>query len=378
MGKTVFDDISEENIITQKRKTVLGKKSRDQGMSDVSSEEETNVVKEIPSVQDPLAVSLNNLGQNMLEGFKLMKNSFDNLGKNLAKDLGHQMSERLDPIVEYISCGMPQEDEFEDDENDKESGKDYENDSDEEFFDEISGENTSGEKIGPNVKPQLAKIMDDILQSKMSNEAAKEKEDKYPRPENVKFAAVPKTNSPVWDAIRLETKRSDLKVQNVQKNVLKSSLPIAQVIEELYKHRNEPDQIDVKSIITTLTDSVRFLGSANVQCNKIRKELIKKDLPRNMKGLCRESEDVSADLLFGTDLKTKIKEVSELNKIRGKFNPNNFGNRGGYRGRGKFPKRGNFNRAQRKYNPMGKPNFYNHNNAAKNGGSSKAAHSNKA
>ena len=68
----------------------------------------------------------------------------------------------------------------------------------------------------------------------------------------------------------------------------------------------------------------------------VRKECIKSDLPRNMQGLCGEVTEFSPTYLFGEDLNNKIKQVSELNKVKNKFNfPYKGGNKsfkGGFHG----------------------------------------------
>ena len=94
-----------------------------------------------------------------------------------------------------------------------------------------------------------------------------------------------------------------------------------------------------------------------------------------MKGLCAVSEEYCPDLLFSKDLNSKIKEVSELNKIKKQVSnqPNPRGGKamrgrfGGSRGRGigpKFPRKGLPSR----------PKPYD----SKNGGSSKGTTSGKA
>ena len=153
---------------------------------------------------------------------------------------------------------------------------------------------------------------------------------------------------------------------------MKSALPIAQVMTELYENIDEPEKIDVNKIILTLSDSLSFIGSANVEMVKIRKNQLRKDLPKNMYGLCNESEEFSPNFLFGDDLKNKVKEVSELNKIKSKFSTENFrGKRGMARGRGRFNFRGS-SRGNRRYTP------YNKNYASKeskNGATSKSGSS---
>ena len=224
---------------------------------------------------------------------------------------------------------------FNDDRNMEEDESDGEGEPEQNIFSQISGDDSSREKLGAKINPQLASMMDQLLKTEMSPDMAKEKDSSYLRPKNVEFASPHKVNLPVWEVMNKWTRRSDVKLQNVQKNVLKSALPIAKVMEKLYERKDDPENLDINLLISTLADSVNFIGSANVELVKIRKDQIKRDLPKNMHGLCAESENFSPGLLFGDDLKTKVKEVSELNKIKNKFGNDNFrGKRGMLRGRG--------------------------------------------
>ena len=121
--------------------------------------------------------------------------------------------------------------------------------------------------------------------------------------------------------------------------MLKAVVPISQVIQSLYAQRDNPENIDAKELITSLTDSLAFLGCANVNLVAKRKDSIRPDLPKNMRGLCDESVEFSAESLFGDDLTGNVKEVNELNKLSGKFEKEfrypRRGVRGGFgRGRG--------------------------------------------
>ena len=169
----------------------------------------------------------------------------------------------------------------------------------------------------------------------------KEKYEKYLRPKNVEFLEVPKVNQPVWENLSQATRYYDKALQSIQKDFLRSSIPILSVMQKLNEAKEVLSQLDPKEIIRILSDSPVFIGSANVALVNRRRMQMKKDLPQNMQGLCREDSDFSGSNLFGENLNSKIKEVSELNKIskdiRGR-------GRGSYRGnRGRGPRnRGNY------------------------------------
>ena len=58
---------------------------------------------------------------------------------------------------------------------------------------------------------------------------------------------------------------SDSDMQKIQGNFLESAPPFTQVIGTLLEARGNPDKdLDIDSLITTLTDSLAFTGAANV------------------------------------------------------------------------------------------------------------------
>ena len=138
-------------------------------------------------------------------------------------------------------------------------------------------------------------------------------------------------------------------------------MPFANVMQTLYDNRETPEDLDINQLISQLADSLNFTGSANIQLVKARKEVIKTDLPKNMQGLCRDEDEPSPNLLFGDDLNSKIKEVSELNRISTKFTPAATGARNSSRGR-------TYNRGRRFFrNRFTKKSSFGQRNQPKNG-----------
>ena len=78
-------------------------------------------------------------------------------------------------------------------------------------------------------------------------------------------------------------KGTDKKLQDVQKQFLQSAVPIVSVIEEINRARSEGTEVDLTRMIATLSDSVAFLGSANVNMVQTRSDLIKDELGPNLK-----------------------------------------------------------------------------------------------
>ena len=184
------------------------------------------------------------------------------------------------------------------------------------IFTTISNTSDTGTDVGPALNADLANLLNKMLVEQMSDSTKKAKEDSYPHPQNVHSTKPPKTNRPVWEAMGGAARIMDAKLQDIQRDLLRSSLPIACVMGKLLDCQNDTATLNVPELLWMLSDSFKFLGTANVNLIKQRKEVIKHELPKTMQGLCRDPEDFSPSYLFGDNLNSKIKEVSELNKVK--------------------------------------------------------------
>ena len=269
------------------------------------------------------------------DGFTSMRESFLELGSKFAEAIGEKLD--ANNRVSHVDY----EDEYSEEEERQEDGLEEEEqvcETENDVFEKIAGAKEDQE-AGPAVQANLAKMMDKLLIYKLMGKEKEEKVDKYKRPQNVSYAKVPKTNPPIFDTLRVPAKRDDKHLQLIQSDVVKSSIPICQVMENLFQNKDTPSEIDAVQLIKTLSDSLNFIGSANVELVKMRKNIIKKELPSAMQGLCKEPESFSANFLFGDELNSKIKEVTELNKVKKQFDfPSSI--RGNFRGAGRGRGRG--------------------------------------
>ena len=264
----------------------------------------------------------NDMNKTMKDGFSSLKGAlleFGNMFKSVMEEPGEINEEQEEEDVDgERTSDVPG------------TGEDEDSD----VFNRIAGAKDENE-TGPAVQANLAKMMDKLLTLKMGGKDKEDKEEKYKRPQNIEFARVPKTNSPVFDSLRVPAKKIEKSLQGIQSDVVRSSLPICQVMETLFQNKDTPGEINAVKLIETLSDSLNFIGCANVGLIKMRKENIKKELPQNMQGLCRDPEVFSAKFLFGDELNDKIKEVTELNKVKNKFDKDSYSSRDNYRGAGR-------------------------------------------
>ena len=209
------------------------------------------------------------------------------------------------------------------------------------MFDELSYGIGSQAESGPAVRSSLAALSDKLLQSKIDESVIKEKHAEHLRPTNIEYLKVPQVNKPVWDNLGQATRIKESKLQNIQKDFLCSSIPVIKVMETIVDAKDDLGSLDVKTIVDNLKDALMFVGRANINMVKIRRENMKNDLPKHMQRLCSDSIEQSSAYLFGNDLNAAIKEVSELNKISATISRSNIPARGFRRGFPRYRGRGN-------------------------------------
>ena len=227
------------------------------------------------------------------------------------------------------------------------------------MFSTLANEVDCNSVLGPEVPRSLAQLADKLLKSKI-DPTNKDKYDKYRRPSNVEFLSSPPVNKPVWGNMSHSSKMLDNSLQTIQRDFLSSSIPVLKVMEQLNAAKDNLNTLDVTELIRTLSDSLSFIGTANVGMVQKRRSLVKQELPPSMHLLCQDSVEFSGSNLFGNCLSSDIKEISELNKIssqlRGRGRGISFRGRGtnllrGFRSRG-IQKRGFRGRLSRRFPPV--------------------------
>ena len=234
----------------------------------------------------------------MKEGFSTLQNSFANLGQEIAEQVTAGLCEDQEQgmeDVDVIECANES--------------------NDVNLFDSISNEFSAEENLGTAVSPEIAKLVNSTLSTK-NDGTLKLRDEKYPRPANLEFVQSPKINKPVWNGMKAKDRGVDAQLQEVQKDFLKSTLPIVKVMEELNEAReNKNISLNLEEVIKTLSDSLVFLGSANVKMVKTRKEIIKEDISAKFRGICNSEIPFTGPLLFGDNFLQQLKEVTDANKV---------------------------------------------------------------
>ena len=106
------------------------------------------------------------------------------------------------------------------------------------FFMKLSKGFSSTDPVGPDVYVNLAELVNTMLSIKPNEASMKSRNDTHLRPSNGSFMEVPKLNKEIWGYLSASQRANDVALQEVQKDILKSVIPVVKVIETLYKEKD--------------------------------------------------------------------------------------------------------------------------------------------
>lgn len=273
---------------------------------------------------------LSELASLLTKGFEGLQKSIENLGDNVAKQVTANMEER-----EAYCMEVDEESDYSEDLAEKNNDEILNEEND--LFKSLMEDFNVDGKIGKPVNSSLAELCNKLLKSKMDKAVEQQKSETYVRPKNVEYVNTPATNKIVFDSLNHSTKMTDVNLQLIQKCFLSSVIPLVGILNDMAQNDLNLEKMNANDIIKKITDSIAFIGSANTNMIKTRKQLMKRDLPTRMQGICNDGSDFSAEWLFGDNLSSKVKELSELNRVSSGFRRAGFrnpgrGSRGNFRG----------------------------------------------
>ena len=119
----------------------------------------------------------------------------------------------------------------------------------------IAAEYNLDEQCEEEISPKLADIVNKLLRNRLTEDKLKEKLTQSTRPKNCDNTTGIKVNAEIWPKLQPSTRSYHIKMQRVQNTLLKATIPIVKVVNQLMTN---PDDIDnSKGIIKNLM--LRFL-----------------------------------------------------------------------------------------------------------------------
>ncbi|KAJ8049002.1 hypothetical protein HOLleu_01538 [Holothuria leucospilota] len=227
----------------------------------------------------------------------------------------------------------------------------YLNSEEQSLFDNSVAELNLGTKIGASIQPQVAKLVSNILkfifykliwdnlilpmtdlkaqkiQILNCDSKLKALYEKYAQPSNIDLLQVTQVNKLIWDNLILPTRMTDLKAQKIQVSIVKAMTALTAMLNEIL---NSKAGLDKETILRSLTDALALLGTANINFNFLRRELIKPEMKNEYKSLCSKTTPLTT-LLFGDNVKQQMRDITDASKVSKRCLKDRD------RGRGNFP-----------------------------------------
>ena len=167
------------------------------------------------------------------------------------------------------------------------------------LINEISQEFDVKDK-GPKVDDAVAQVINKRWKNKMDMKILREKEAKYPVPENCENLMVPRVNNSVWKNLDRYHRTQDLKFVNTQKNCVAIGSALASCLHNMLVE----DQPDIPTMIRTVSDAIGMLGHVNYDLSLKRRTFMRRAISKKYQELCNEDHEVTKWLLVKTSTRT--------------------------------------------------------------------------
>ncbi|KAJ8018620.1 hypothetical protein HOLleu_43293 [Holothuria leucospilota] len=216
-------------------------------------------------------------------------------------------------------------------------------DAGEQVFGDITAELNLAQENGPKVQDKVATLVSNICKAKLKPAKIKEKCSKYLRPENVELLETTHCNKPIWDHLQMATRTRDMKLQKIQTLNVKAMSALTSLLNDCVGSKAIMDK---DTLLINVADALALLGSANVDLNAFRRDLMRPELKAEYKTLCdKNTEFESSKYLFGDNITQQLRDISDANKISKRCMAPSRGRSRGF-GRSKFTGRGRTHRYQ--------------------------------
>ena len=176
----------------------------------------------------------------------------------------------------------------------------------------VAAEYDLDEQCEEELSPKLADIVNKLLRNRLNENKLKEKLNKSTRPKNCDNITGVKVNAEIWPKLQTSTRSYDIKMQRVQNTLLKATIPIVKVVNQLMTNLNGTD--NDKAMVKHLMDSVALLGHTNCELVQRRRDLIRPDLNNKYQQLCSEHIEFTS-WLFGDDFPKQVQDISATNRV---------------------------------------------------------------
>lgn len=270
----------------------------------------------------PVGLSASSLGgiiaealKSSFEGLKDSMNAgFSDLGQAIASQHGKGAISDDEDISDNESTSSKDEAGNDEDEPPTKKQKKGSGDKSNPLIEKLSKTLQFSELVGPEIDSDLAALIDKIMREKANDDKILELKKQHTTPKNCTTLTETKVNTGVWNNLDESARSTDLKIQKVQKSLIKGITIIVSLVNKFINDTQDSKE----EAVSTLMDGVLMLANANQELNLRRRELMRPQLNSSYRHLCNPSNPITSEL-FGDDLPKAVKDISDTNRLSSKL-----------------------------------------------------------
>ncbi|MPC71047.1 hypothetical protein E2C01_065315 [Portunus trituberculatus] len=138
------------------------------------------------------------------------------------------------------------------------------------------------------------------------------------RPNNFHALASVECNSQVLEALKLDGRKIDFRLREVNKDILWASTIITKFLVALDDLAEQEANSKVAHEVSMINGALALLGNANHRNNLVRRFVMKLEINYKYAHLCSNKVPMSC-FLFGDDVSQSARQIEEAEKLRTKF-----------------------------------------------------------
>lgn len=138
------------------------------------------------------------------------------------------------------------------------------------------------------------------------------------KPKNCHALTPVECNPEVLDALRSDAKKTDHRLKDVSKDILRAATILTKSLLALDKVAQDVDHPVVAREVGLISGALALLGNATYKNNLARRYVMKREINNKYTHLCTDKVPVTR-YLFGDDVSHSAKQIEETEKLRNKF-----------------------------------------------------------
>lgn len=174
--------------------------------------------------------------------------------------------------------------------------------------------------VACDVDKHVADMVNQLFDHGMREDSYKEvaEDEITKRPGNCPALSPVECNVQILEALKQDARKADLRMKEVNKDILKAATIIIRSITVLDKVAQDEGNAVVAHEVGMINGALALLGHANYRNNLVRRFNIKREINPKYAHLCSDKVPMTR-FLFGDDLSQSAKQIEEAEKLKSKI-----------------------------------------------------------